>query len=454
MGETWANGLDLHLDLSGTRVRAGLETALRDAVRSGRLPSGTRLPSSRTLAADLGIARNTVAEVYTQLVAEGWLVARTGSGTVVAPPRRAPVYHRGPSRGLGDTPVPLDSRYDLRPGHPDLSAFPRGAWLAAGRRALATAPDAALGYGHPAGSRALRAALAEYLARARGVVVEPGGANVVICSGFSHGLAVICRALHAHGVGTVAVEEYGFPEHRAIVVRQGLRIRPLPVDANGAAVGADTMLLTPAHQFPLGVTLSPQRRRAVARTGGIVIEDDYDGEFRYDRQPTGAVQALAPDNVIYCGTASKSLAPGARIGWLVVPPRLVPAVTDGLEPGPSVLDQLTLAEFITSGDYDRQVRRVRLEYRRRRDRLVDAVEPLGLPVGGIAAGLHAVVELPDRQREIQVIERGRAIGLALDGLGDYAFDATRTRAGLVINYARPPGHAFTTALARLRAVLG
>ena len=454
MGETWANGLDLHLDLSGTRVRAGLETALRDAVRSGRLPSGTRLPSSRTLAADLGIARNTVAEVYSQLVAEGWLVARTGSGTVVAEKGEGVVggSTSGPVPPLAGQPAVY--RYDLRPGHPDLSAFPRGAWLAAGRRALVAAPDAALGYGDPAGSGALRAALAEYLARARGVVVEPGDANVVICCGFSHGLAVICRALHAHGVGTLAVEEYGFPEHREIVVRQGLEIYPLPVDANGAAVGADTMLLTPAHQFPLGVTLSPQRRRAVARAGGIVIEDDYDGEFRYDRQPTGAVQALAPDNVIYCGTASKSLAPGARIGWLVVPPRLVAAVTDGLGPGPSVLDQLTLAEFITSGDYDRQVRRVRLEYHRRRDRLLDAVAPLGLPVGGIAAGLHAVVELPDKRRETQVIERGRAIGLALDGLGDYAFDASRTRAGLVINYARPPAHAYTTTLARLRAVLG
>jgi GntR family transcriptional regulator/MocR family aminotransferase len=454
MGETWANWLDLHLDLSGTRVRAGLETALRDAVRSGRLPSGTRLPSSRTLAADLGIARNTVAEVYSQLVAEGWLVARTGSGTVVAEKGEGVVggSTSGPVPPLAGQPAVY--RYDLRPGHPDLSAFPRGAWLAAGRRALVAAPDAALGYGDPAGSGALRAALAEYLARARGVVVEPGGANVVICCGFSHGLAVICRALHTHGVGTLAVEEYGFAEHRAIVVRQGLRIRPLAVDANGAAVDADAMLLTPAHQFPLGVTLSPQRRRAVARAGGIVIEDDYDGEFRYDRQPTGAVQALAPDNVIYCGTASKSLAPGARIGWLVVPPRLVAAVTDGLGPGPSVLDQLTLAEFITSGDYDRQVRRVRLEYHRRRDRLLDAVAPLGLPVGGIAAGLHAVVELPDRRRETQVIERGRAIGLALDGLGDYAFDASRTRAGLVINYARPPAHAYTTTLARLRAVLG
>jgi GntR family transcriptional regulator / MocR family aminotransferase len=461
VGETWANGLDLHLDLSGTRVRFRLENALRDAVRSGRLAAGTRLPSSRTLAGDLGIARNTVAEVYTQLVAEGWLTARTGSGTTVA--GRAPVIHRGPSRGTGATPVPFGAgaavegagalRYDLTPGHPDLSAFPRAAWLAAARRTLATGPDAALGYGHPAGSATLRAALAGYLGRTRGVVVQPDGPNIVICSGFSHGLAAICGALRDTGADSLAVEEYGLPDHWEIVVKQGLTPHPLRVDAHGAALGTGPMLLTPAHQFPLGVTLSPERRRAVRRADGIVIEDDYDGEFRYDRQPTGAVQALAPDNVIYCGTASKSLVPGVRIGWLVVPAPLLAAVTAALGPGPSALDQLTLAEFIESGGYDRQVRRVRLEYRRRRDRLLEAVEPLGLSVGGIAAGLHAVVELPSRKRETEIIERGRARGLGLQGLGDYAFDASRDRAGLVINYAGPPRHAFTTALARLRATL-
>lgn len=451
MGETWAKGLDLHLDLSGSRVRSRLETALRDAVRSGRLAAGTRLPSSRILATDLGIARNTVAEVYTQLVAEGWLLARTGSGTVVAP-------HRDASESaLARPDKPAAFRYDLRPGVPDLSSFPRAVWITAARKALAATPDWALGYGDPAGTPALRAALAGYLARARGVQVEPGGGNIVICSGFAHGLAVICQALRAAGAGTLAVEEFGYPEHRETAVMAGLRIHPMPVDANGAAVatagGTDAMLLTPAHQFPVGVTLSPGRRRAVAGWGGIVIEDDYDGEFRYDRQPAGAVQALAPDNVIYCGTASKSLAPGARIGWLVVPPRLLGAVTAALGPGPSALDQLTLAELISSGGYDRQIRRMRLVYRRRRDSLVASLEPLGLRVSGIAAGLHAVVELPATEREVRAVARGGEQGLALLGLGDFAVDVHRRRAGLVVGYARPPQHAYTAALARLRAAL-
>ena len=159
------------------------------------------------------------------------------------------------------------------------------------------------------------------------------------------------------------------------------------------------MLLTPAHQFPLGVTLHPRRRREAASWGGLVIEDDYDGEFRYDRQPVGALQTLAPDHVMYAGTASKSLAPGLRLGWLVVPPRLLDAVISELAAGPSVLDQLTLAEFITSGGYDRQVRRARLAYRRRRDRLASALRRQGRYVTGIAAGLHAVLELPGTEAE-------------------------------------------------------
>jgi GntR family transcriptional regulator / MocR family aminotransferase len=476
MSETWANeagrggasraagdaspaaagGLDLHLDLSGVhghRVRLGLETALRDAVRVGRLGPGTRLPSSRALAADLGVARNTVAEVYSQLVAEGWLTARTGSGTSVAERLAADPGSHPVARP--EIAVP---RYDLRAGVPDLSAFPRAAWLATARRALAAAPDRLLDYPDPRGLPQLREALAGYLSRARGVAADPG--HIVICSGFAHGLAVVCRVLRSQGARTLAVEAYGHQAHRDIAQAQGLRLRPLPVDGSGAAVGeadedprTDAVLLTPAHQFPLGVTLHPRRRIQAAQWGGMVIEDDYDGEFRYDRQPVGALQALAPDHVIYAGTASKSLAPSLRLGWLVVPPRLLDAVTAHLAAGPSAIDQLTLTQFITSGAYDRQVRRARLAYRRRRDRLVTGLGRHGRHVTGIAAGLHAVLELPETDTERLVIARAAEHGLALSGLESYAAEGAGDRAGLVIGYARPPGHAYTSALARLRAVL-
>jgi GntR family transcriptional regulator/MocR family aminotransferase len=192
MTETWANGLGL--DVSAPRVRPRLEAALRDAIRSGRLAEGDRLPSSRTLAAELGIARNTVAEVYSQLTAEGWLTARTGSGTTVAP-RRGPAAEPEPEAAAAQT----YPRYDLWPGEPDLSAFPRGEWLTAARKALSEAPDSAFGYGDPRGLPTLRAALADYLARARGVVTAPGGDNIVVTSGFAPGLELVARALRTAG---------------------------------------------------------------------------------------------------------------------------------------------------------------------------------------------------------------------------------------------------------------
>jgi GntR family transcriptional regulator / MocR family aminotransferase len=455
--------VDLHLDLPGNRkgVRLGLEAALRDAVRTGRLAPGTRLPSSRALAADLGLARNTVAEVFSQLVAEGWLTARTGSGTVVAERRT-----QTPAPDPQSRPEAAAPRYDLRPGVPDLSAFPGAAWLAAARKVL-DAPRGLLGYPDRRGLPQLRAALAGYLARARGVAADPG--HIVICAGFTHGLSAACAALRDTGATTLAVEAYGHQTHRDLAERQGLRLRPLPVDGRGAVIGAadgtDAMLLTPAHQFPLGVTLHPQRRRDAARWGGIVIEDDYDGEFRYDRQPVGALQALAPDHVIYAGTASKSLIPALRIGWLVVPPRLLDAVIAQLTGGPSGLDQLVLAEFIDSGAYDRQVRRTRLAYRRRRDRLATALHSQelraqhlsgqDLRVTGIAAGLQALLELPGPDTEREVVTRAARHGLALEGLDSFRVPgASADRAGLVIGYGRPPEHAYTSALARLCAVLG
>jgi GntR family transcriptional regulator / MocR family aminotransferase len=458
MTEIWAksSGLDLHLDVSGTRVRAQLEAALRDAIRSGRLKPGTRLPSSRTLAADLGVARNTVAEVFTQLVAEGWLTARTGSGTMVAgrTPFALPTEGKQQQLPAGDA-ARQAPRYDLRPGEPDCGAFPRAAWLAAARKALAEATDRDLAYGDPRGLPALRTVLAGYLARARGVTASPE--HIVICSGYSHGLSLIARATG----GTFGVEEYGHPYHRDLITAEGAAIRPLRLDDDGAVLdradGCSALVLTPAHQFPLGVTLHPRRRREAAGwardTGGFIVEDDYDGEFRYDRQPVGALQPLAPGHVVYAGTTSKSLAPGLRLGWLAIPPRLLEPVLARLSGGPSALDQLALAELIESGGYDRQIRRARLAYRRRRDRLAATLAGLGFAPAGIAAGMHAVIEFDRTSVELACLARSSAHGVVLDGLTSYRAREATERSGLVIGYGRPPEHAFTGALARLAAVL-
>jgi GntR family transcriptional regulator / MocR family aminotransferase len=470
MPETWATsssntaGLDLHLDLAGRRIRASLEGELRDAVRSGRLAPGLRLPSSRALAGDLGVARNTVADAYAQLVAEGWLTAVRGSGTRVAD--RIATDPPGPELAAepGAAGAARPARYSLRPGSPDLSAFPRAAWLAAARRALSAAPAPALGYGDPRGRPELRQALAGYLARARGVRASPD--TIVVCAGFAHGLALLGQVLAARGGTRLAVEAYGLAAHRDTAAAAGLAVAPVPVDARGAVVAqfgaAAAALLTPAHQFPLGVVLHPQRRaQAVAwarDTGGILIEDDYDGEFRYDRQPVGAVQALAPEHVVYAGSASKSLAPGLRLGWLVLPRGLLDEVIAArllADRQGGVTDQLTLAELITSGGYDRHVRRSRLAYRRRRDRLVQTLAAAApqVRVTGIAAGLHALAELPAGQDEDEVVARAADRGLLLEGLRSYAAAGRHDRPALVVGYAAPPQHAFTGALARLAAVL-
>jgi len=386
MAKPWANfGVDLHVEPTGSGVRKGLTDALREAVRSGRLAPGTRLPSSRSLAADLGIARNTVADAYADLVAEGWLTARQGSGTSVAErPVPTPSAAAAPRRRAPSRPA-----YDLIPGTPDLSFFPRTAWLKASRRALETAPHEALGYGDPRGRVELRTALAGYLARARGVRADPE--RIVICSGFVHGLMLLGQVLRGRGLTSLAVESYGLDVHWRLLERAGLRTMPLGLDELGTCTeeltagdlagvravdptgvravdlsGVRAVLLIPAHQFPMGVPLHPDRRAAVvdwARRGdGLILEDDYDGEFRYDRQPVGALQGLDPDRVVYLGTASKSLAPGLRLGWLVLPPSLAPeaiAAKGGADWSCGVLDQLTLAEFITSGAYDRHVRAAR-----------------------------------------------------------------------------------------------
>ncbi|MEU4613055.1 PLP-dependent aminotransferase family protein [Streptomyces umbrinus] len=478
MVKSWATfGVDLHVDVTrtGSGLRKGLTDALRAAVRGGRLAPGTRLPSSRSLAADLGIARNTVADAYADLVAEGWLTARQGSGTRVA--ERAVV---APASAPPRPRTPGGPAYDLVPGTPDLASFPRAEWLKASRRALAAAPYDALGYGDPRGRVELRTALASYLARARGVRADPE--RILICSGFAHGLMLLGAVLRQRGARALAMESYGLDVHWNLVERAGLRSVTLPFDELGTRTeeltrggpggsgsgsggkgggpgGVRAVLLTPAHQFPMGVPLHPDRRAAVVdwarRTGGLILEDDYDGEFRYDRQPVGALQGLDPDHVVYMGTASKALAPGLRLGWLVLPPDLaaeVAAAKGYADWSCGVLDQLTLAEFITSGAYDRHVRASRLRYRRRRDHLVSALaaHAPSVTATGIAAGFHAVLQLPPGTEQ-SVVRAAVWQGLAVHGLTRYRHPSATAPPldALVVGYGTPTDSGWPGALEAL-----
>jgi GntR family transcriptional regulator/MocR family aminotransferase len=452
----WARfGRDLHLRIDpGHGLRGGLELALREAVRLGRLSPGDRLPSSRALAQELGVARGTVTQVYEQLAAEGYLTARPRSGVLVAP-------RTGPAPGPVLAPAPAFRQpvagFDLRPGLPDLSTFPRREWLAATRQVLQSTPHAALGYGDPTGCAELRAALADYLGRARGVRTTPE--HIVVCAGYTHALRIVCQALR-HTGSTIAFEDPTLPDYPALAAKAGLRVNRIGVDRDGLIVGdlrdEAAAVITPAPQFPLGVTLSPSRRIELLdwarRTGSVVLEDDYDGEFRYDRQPVGALQGLAPGHVVYAGTVSKTVAPALRIAWLAVPTGLVPAVREVLrfeETHVNVIDQLALALLIRRGELDRHLRRCRIRYRRRRDLLGRAVaERLpGARLSGIAAGLHAVLRLPGTAREEPGLLEGlSAHGVAVDGLSAFYRRPREAPLGVVIGYATPPQHAYEGAV--------
>jgi GntR family transcriptional regulator/MocR family aminotransferase len=478
MASEWAtsHGLDLHLDLdgagsrpgsgAGTGRRAAIEDALRTAIQDGRLAAGAALPSTRALARDLAVARGTVTEAYDQLVAEGWLAARRGSGTAVAWTGERDGAAARPRRSPAVEPAP---RHDLRPGSPDVSSFPRREWSAAVRRALRTAPDSAFGYGDARGLGTVRAVVAGYLSRSRGVRADPE--RMVMCGGFVQALSLLAGTFRELGVTTVGMENPCMSAYRDLTARAGLAVRLLDVDDDGAdparlsgpaARDVGAVFVTPAHQYPTGTTLSPPRRAAFAAwarsTGGYVVEDDYDGELRYDRQPVGALQAIDPDRVVYVGTASKSLAPGLRLGWMCLPAPLVEPVTMAKELADrqnGVVEQLALAELIASGGLDRHIRRARLRYRRRRDDLVAALaEVPSVRARGIAAGLHAVLDLPpDGPSEADVLAVLAEAGVAADGLSRYWHRAGPRPSGLVIGFGAPAEHAFAAALDALVAAL-
>jgi GntR family transcriptional regulator/MocR family aminotransferase len=447
---TSAPELLVRLARGGVSLRAQLEAQLREGIATGRLGAATRLPSSRALAATLGISRGVVVEAYAQLVAEGYLTVRRGAAPVVAATARPAV----PAAPADAERVP---RLDLRPGTPDLALFPRRAWAAAQRRALQVTADADLGYPDPAGHPRLRAALASYLGRVRGVDAAPE--RIVVCGGVAEVLVLLARVLRTSGATRIGVEDPSHDQTRALLAHHGLEPVPIPVDEHGIDVGAlaaaapDMALVTPAHQFPTGAVLAPERRAALVawarRTGAVVIEDDYDAEYRYDRQPVGAVQGLAPAHVVHAHSVSKTLAPGLRLGWAVLPERLAGAVAREKwrsDLGAPVLEQVALAEFLARGELDRHLRHTRPLYRRRRDILL-----AGLPAQGAAAGLHALVGLGGRAEE-DVVAAAAALDVAVVPLCQHA---TRPQPpALVLGFSRLPEPTLAEAAQRLRRALG
>jgi len=428
-----------------------LSDALRTAIQESRLQPNEALPSSRILASDLGTSRWVVTEAYAQLIAEGYLTARPGSATRVAA-RATTASSRAATGGVlergSDAARHQDARQlDLRPGSPDLAEFPRVAWTKAYTQVLRQVSAYDLGYPAAGGSAVLRQTLAAYLARVRGIDANPD--RLVITGGTTQSMMLLSRALAARGIRKIATEDPCWPRLPEVAAEQGLQVTGVGVDDAGLCVEdlpatAAAVLVTPAHQFPTGVALSAARRTAVLewahRHDGLVIEDDYDAEFRYDRRPLSALAGLDPERVAYLGSVSKTLAPGLRLGWMLLPRWLVAAVLDEMPEGtgPNVLDQLTLAEFITRGGYDRHLRRMRRHYRDRRDALVRALQLAapGLVLHGIAAGLHLLIELGSDQDEVTAVSRLQRSGIHVIPLQRYQRE--RARAGLVINYARLP----------------
>jgi GntR family transcriptional regulator/MocR family aminotransferase len=445
----YVTGLLLELPDDGRALHSRLTSAIKAAIVAGRLTSGHLLPPSRVLAADLGCSRWVVNEAYAQLAAEGHLQTLQGSGTRVAPVTAAT---REPGRPASSRPALVAPPVvaDLRPGAPDVTNFPTAPWTRALQHVLTAADWSPPVFAPPQGVLRARQLIADYLGRVRGLPVEAD--EVLLTCGTSHGMAVAARVLAARGALRLAVEDPGWPRLHQVASAAGLRIEPVAVDTEGLNVDAlrrtDTqvVLCAPAHQFPTGTVLSAARRRALlawaTECSAMIIEDDYDAEFRYDRRPVGALAGLDRDHVIYLGSTSKTLHPGLRLGWLVPPPELRRPMLDALDSsaaGPSSLDQLTFARLIDVGDYDRHLRRTRTAYRIRRDALVDALDRHPAlhdcgPAHGVAAGLQLMFPLPHGRDDHTVAALLADRGIAVAPLSRYT---VRPRPpALVMGYSR------------------
>jgi len=473
----------VRLDRSASQpLRAQLEASLREAIRDGRLRAGERLPSSRELARELGVSRGMVQDCYGQLLAEGYLTSRTGSATRVAgisgqhagdQPVTGPAVVSPPAPSPARQPPELPLIADFQPGVPDLSSFPRTDWAWAIKQACTQAASADLGYGDPRGSAVLREVLAGYLRRVRAAAASP--ARMIISAGFAQGINLVLRALARQGgVTCVAFEDPGYGSAQAdetvrAALAMGIHVTYVPVDGQGlvvselAASGAQAVVVTPAHQSPTGVVLSPARRHALAgwaRHGGYVIEDDYDSEFRYDKEPVGALQGLAPDQVFLLGTASKALAPAVRLGWVHAPSPLASAVAAEKEMsdrGSCMLDQLALATLLTTGRYDRHLRRMRTVYAARRTALTGAFarQAPRVQLTGLAAGFHAVAPLPPGADETAVIAAARERRVGLHGIGAYRGNpGPAAPPALVMGFGNVRERAIEPAIAGVADLLG
>jgi GntR family transcriptional regulator/MocR family aminotransferase len=441
-------------------LRVQLEGELRRAIRSDRLTAETPLPSTRALAADLGVSRGVVVEAYDQLLAEGYLKAARGSATRVAT-RCSDCGDEAPEDATA-----LRPRYDFRPGLPDLALFPRAEWLCALRYAVMNTAESTFDYPDPRGAHSARVGLAAYLNRVRGTSARAD--RLLFCTGSSQGVALIAQVLRERGLRRIAVEDPGLNDQYEVLVALGLEVSRVPVDDDGLRVDrlartrAHAVLVTPAHQYPTGAVLSPERRAALLawaeKRGGIVIEDDYDAEYRYDRQPVGSLQGLAPDRVVYLGTASKTLSPALRLAWLISPAALAPDLARAkkfADFGSPVPEQLALEEFLERGDYDRHIRRTRNIYRRRRDALVAALgrHVPGLRIRGMAAGLHLMVELEEGADEPAIAASAAQRSIRVFGARKYRGDPEAGPPALVLGYGGVDESKIDEGIRRLAAVL-
>jgi GntR family transcriptional regulator / MocR family aminotransferase len=440
---------ELAIDLDrngGDALHRQIEASIRNRIRSGALPVGIALPPTRILATELGVTRGVVVEAYAQLLAEGYLTSRSGGYTQVAQAAAPPATSlppRPPARS--DRPAPA---VDFGYGRANLAAFPRSAWLRSARRVLTETADERLGYLDGRGAVELRSTLAAYLNRVRGTNANPEA--IAITNGYAQAVSLLVGVLAARGARTLAVEDPSASDDaRPIAHALGMNVVAVPVGDDGVSVDAvakldaDLLILTPSHQWPTGGVLSPAARAAVLawaqRTGALVLEDDYDAEYRYDRAPVGAIQGLDPECVAYAGTASKTLAPGFRLGWIILPADLVEPFAEAkllADRGSPILDQLTFADFISRGEFDRHLRRMRPIYRSRRDALLAALaEQLPeLEPAGIAAGLHLVTWLPQGLSEETVIAAAAREGVAVAGVSPYRLSRTE-RGGLIFGYS-------------------